>query len=423
VSDEVLAPDRQGFKALVIPEDQIMTGFGVSQLVQYAQAGLPIIFYGGLPTNFEGYEQSGYTTANATISSLTSLDNVHVTAPGVGLASTLSSINITPLTAISANSTWRSYWREAGSVQYAYVYNDAGAALGQGFSTGTVAFGSVAVPYFYDAWTGAMTPVLAFTQTPFATTIYLELAGDQTVIIAFVDELAQMFHLESFPESTLVITNTASSISVLRSYIDESSAVTLSNGTSITLEPMLTNAFTLTNWTLIVESWTAPTDIYDLIPDALITNLTAITGIETLASWTSISSSLTDISGRGYYSTSFQWPPTESSTGIEYDVDGAYIDLDAIYHTVRVFINGNALPPLDVTWARADISAYLVSGTNSVDVVVSTPLGNALNPIWNSVETSGRLANTVSADPPAIAGYGLLFPVQIIPYRKDMVDY
>jgi hypothetical protein len=421
VTDGVFAPERQAFKALIIQADELITGLGVTMLSKYAQAGLPIIFYGGLPTNFEGCDQSGYTTANATISRLASLNNVHVTDPGVGVASALASIHITPRTTVSANSTWYTYWREGNTVDYVHVYNEnLSGVLGGGYSTGTVTFESVGVPYFYDAWTGDITPVLAYSYTGTTTTIQLELAGDQTTIIAFEKSLPHLLHVESFPAKTFSIRSSSSTLTILRSYINESTSVTLSNGSSITLEPMLVSPFTLDDWSLTVESWTTPTEIYDMNPDTLRSNLTAFTGIQKLVPWTSISSSLTDISGRGYYATSFNWPPAATSHTTVY---GAYIDLGAIIHTVRVAINGHSLLPLDVTWARADITKYLVKGSNGVEVVVSTPLGNALNPIWDSLKTTGRTAVSENANPPSIAEYGLVFDVQIEPYREDSFFY
>lgn len=417
VTDSVFAPERQAFKSLIIPADELMTGLGVTMLTKYAEAGLPIIFYGGLPTNFEGYDQNGYTTANATISRLASLTNVHVTAPGVGVASALASIHITPRTTVSANSTWYTYWREGKTVDYVYIYNEnLSGVLGGGYSTGNVTFESVGVPYFYDAWTGDITPVLAYSYTSTTTTIQLELAGDQTTIIAFENSPPRLLHVESLPAKTLGIRTSSSTISILRGYIDQPTSITISNGSSITLEPMLASPFILEDWSLTVESWTTPTDIYDMNPDALRSNLSAFTGIQKLVPWTSISSSLTDISGRGYYSTGFNWPPATTSHTTVY---GAYIDLGAIIHTVRVAINGHSLPPLDVTWARADISKYLVNGLNRVEVVVSTPLGNALDPIWDSLETTGRTAVSENTNPPSIAEYGLVFDVKIEPYRED----
>jgi hypothetical protein len=421
VAAQTFASERQAFKALIVGASELLTGLGVTKLSEYAHAGLPIIFLGGIPSNFEGYDQTGFATANATISSLTSLRNVHVTTPNQGLAAVLSSLNISPRTAISANGTWYTYWREGSSTDYVWVYNDASNfALGQGYSTGSITFETTGIPYIYDAWTGAISPVLGYTLSSTHTTIQLELAGDQTTIIAFQHFGIRPFYVPSLPATTLNASSSSSSISVLSTFTSEASPLHLSNGSSTTLSSMLTPPFTLANWSLTVESWTAPSDLYDLNPVATRTNLSAFTNIQTLVPWYDISSSLTEVSGRGYYSTSFQWPPSKSANNPAYFVTGAYIDLGAIIHTVRVRINGHTLPPLDLTWARADISRYLINGVNEVEVVVSTPLGNALRVIWDSIEIAGKTAAS-QLGAPSVADYGLVFPVQIVPYREDVL--
>jgi hypothetical protein len=86
-----------------------------------------------------------------------------------------------------------------------------------------------------------------------------------------------------------------------------------------------------------------------------------------------------------------------------------------IVYTARVSINGHALPALDVSWARVDISSYLRNGVNSVEVVVSTPLGNALRAIWSGVESSGKFAQS-QIEAPGVAAYGLVSSVTVIPY-------
>jgi hypothetical protein len=418
VSHGIFAPERQAFKALIIPADERMTELGVAMLSKYASAGLPIIFYGGLPHNFEGYNGNNNSTTNVTMSLLTSLQNVHITPLNLGLAAFLESIHLTPRTSINTDGTWNTYWRETDGVDYVYIYNEnASGILGKGASSGSITFESVGMPYFYDAWTGDITPVPCYSQTHISTTIPLSLAGDQTTIIAFKKSEPPWLHIESstLPIQTLSIKNTSSSISILRSYIDESTTVTLSNGSSMILQPMLAGPFVLSNWSLTVESWTPPADIYDLSPDAVRTNLTTFTNIQKLVPWTSISPELTYVSGRGYYSTQFSWPPSHA------ELYGAFIDLGPIFHTARLTINGHHVPPLDVTHARADITQLLVYGSNHVDIVVSTPLGNALNPIWGSLETTGRTAASANANPPSIAEYGLVFDVRIEPYREDYI--
>ena len=224
-------------------------------------------FLAGCHPIFEGYDQTGFATANATISSLTSLSNVHVTSPNQGLTAVLSSLNISPRTAISANGTWYTYWREGASTDYVWIYNDASnSAFGKGYSTGSITFETTGIPYIYDAWTGAISPVLGYILSSSHTTIQLELAGDQTIIIAFQHFGIRPFYIPSLPASTLNASSSSSSFSVFSTFTSAAFPLHLSNGISTTLSSMLTPPFTLSNWTLTVESWTAPADLYDLNP-------------------------------------------------------------------------------------------------------------------------------------------------------------
>jgi hypothetical protein len=404
---------------LIVGSNETLTGLGVSKLLEYANSGLPIVFFGGLPSAFEGYDQPGYDSANATISELTPFTNVHVTDTSIGLASFLQSINIAPRTAVSTNGTWYTYWRAGSGVDYIYIYNNApDLPIGQGYSIGSITFASTGIPYKYDAWTGEIKPIVAYSQTDTHTTIALQMAGEQTTIIAFVSSGSRPFYVESIPVSTESVSTSSSSISVLVT-ADETVPVVLSNGTTIMLPAASASSFVLGNWSLTVESWIAPANLFDLNPSATSSNLSTFADIRSLESWQSISSSLTNVSGRGYYSTDFQWPPSGS---IGTDTLGAFIDLGAIIHTAQVTINGQTLAPMDIAWARADIARYLVNGSNSIEVVVSTPLGNALRSVWDSIEYSGKTAESQVGDAPSVADYGLVFPVQIVPYQAYILS-
>lgn len=160
-----------------------MTVPGVERIADIAHCGFPVIFSGGLPSYLASYNASGSAYINSTLKSLTRLSNVHV-VPYDKLAATISSLNIRAATIVNADNIWYTYWRNKGSSDYIFVYNDAFSnPLGGGSSQGTVEFQSTGKPYLLDAWTGVQTPILNYTQSKTSTTIYFELAGNQSVML------------------------------------------------------------------------------------------------------------------------------------------------------------------------------------------------------------------------------------------------
>jgi hypothetical protein len=189
------------------------------------------------------------------------------------------------------------------------------------------------------------------------------------------------------------------------------------NGGIKSLAPFLGSQFIVTNWNLVVEHWDPPSDMLNIEGGAAKHNTTHF--LPNPVSWQQISG-LQNVSGRGYYSASFQWPPSASAAR----ASGAIIDFGPIVHTLRASINGNMLPPLDVTSAKADISQWLVQGENKVEAVVATKLGNVLRPIWDQLQTSGTGPSSPEAGgpPPPIAHYGILQDVVVTPYKSVVVS-
>jgi hypothetical protein len=419
VSNGVFAPNRQAFKALVVQSSESLTTAGVAKLVEYAQNGLPVIFFGGLPSNYSGYNPKAANSAAASLDKIRSLKNVHIVSGG-SLAATLQSLNISPRTSVSSNGTWYTYWRhdDATSTDYVYVYNDApGLSFEQGFTVGNISLETTGVPSLYDAWTGDVTTISTYQQSSTHITIPLQLAANQSIIIAFHQGSQSGLHAQNTVDGIVSVEANGNSLAILRSYDEQTRSIKLSNGKSATLKPMANAAFTLDNWTLVVESWTPPTDMYNIAAGPQRTNSSY--QLSTLISWNEVSSNLANVSGIGYYSTSFSWPP---ATNAGDSVSGAIIDLGLISHTARVTVNGQILPPVDLAWAKRDIGSLLKQGENIVEVVVSTTLGNVLRNYWDEIETSGKFATATMPAVPDEAAYGLLSPVKIVPYRKDQVS-
>ncbi len=419
VQDATFAPTRQAFRAMIVRANDSMTTLGVSKLAEYANTGLPIIFSGGLPAYLATYDQTENDYFTRVLSSLTSLSNVHV-VPYKDLAVTIASLAISPMTKVSANSTWYTYWRHDASerMDYIFIYNDADdLRLGNGFSEGVVEFASTGIPYHFDAWTGEQTPILNYTQSSTSTTIFFQLAGNQSITVAFASSplngsSVPSEHVTS-AEAGILDFSYAPGLGFIAKGGPGTSNLSLKTSDNKTHTVPSTSAAptTLTNWTLIVESWSPSSNLSDSLTTVK-TNATFMLG--ELTSW-QYTPGLQNVSGRGYYSTSFTWPPAGSSSSSNL---GAVIDFGAIFHTVRVSINNHTLPPLDLTWARADISEYLVQGQNTVEAVVATPLLNVLRPIWEQLRSSGGPPQFEAA--PA-QDYGLLKPVVITPYIGTVI--
>jgi len=413
VVNGVLAPDAQAFKTLVVRANDSLTVDGVSKLVEFAQAGLPIILAGGVPQPYVGtYNPMELRKSQRSLREAAALPNVHVT-DDYSVASTIASLGIRPRTQITsiapANATWFTNWRndKNASVDYVFVYNDAmHIPQGHGSSTATIDFQSVGVPYEYDTWTGEQKPILAYNTTANSTIVPLQLAGNQSMVIAFrsAGTAENVSHLSQL-ESGIVGYCYADGCLTLQ--VASSSGKPSSYNTSA-----LAAAEALSNWTLIVEHWDPPANLYNITGGAYKHNTTHY--LPELVSWQNITG-LQNVSGRGYYSTTLTWPPASSQ-----QPDGAILDFGWVYHTLQVSLNGYELPPLDVTSPKADIKPWLLAGENKLEAVVSTPLGNVLIPIWYQLQTSGEGPGSPDAStvPPPVGNYGLQADVTLTPYME-----
>jgi hypothetical protein len=399
-----------------------MTVEGATKLSKFARDGLPIIFSGGVPSTYLGTNSPGVVRrAQKVLESTKLLSNVHVTNSTEGLAAKLASIGVYPATKFeSATPSWYTLQRsDAGNeIDFYYIYNDAPySPLGEGFSNATIEFNSTGYPYTFDAWTGERAPILTYKQSNVSTTIPITLAGNQSTIIALsqqpLTDHKPTTHLESVSNNVLGSTVLDNGSILLKATGGSISYKTVS-GKSVDLSVPKTNPITLTNWNLIVEHWDPPSDLLNIEDGAAKHNTTHT--LPHLISWQQVPG-LQNVSGRGFYSTSFRWP--SSSTCLLHNSSvGATIDFGPVVHTLSVQLNGQSLPPLDVTSATADISQWLVEGENTVLAEVATPLGNVLRSIWDQLMTSGTgPSNYVRGVPAPVAGnYGLIRDVTIQPY-------
>lgn len=389
VSEGVLAPARQAFKALIIRGNDTLTVAGIQKLTDYAHAGLPIIISGGTPFNLSGYNISGSEYVSRALKELTRFENVHK-VPAENLASSLEALGLAPRTQVVASRIWYTYWREDAKEgkSYVFVYNDAwDSEFAAGGSNGSVTFETTGVPYFYDAWTGETNKISAYEQTNGRTTIDISLAGNQSTIIGFHHNETATHEERSKPSQ-----GQRHNYKIQQTPNESSETLPIQN---------------ITSWNLTIESWSAPEDLFASQTQSHKANTTW--ELTELKPWNAISDSLFNVSGRGFYATTLTWPPAN-----EREAEGALLDLGAVSNTARAWVNGEQLPSLDPTHAVADISGFLREGENEILVVVATTLGNAVRPHWDRLRSSGTLA---LGPLPAVQAYGLVSDVLVRPYR------
>ncbi|KAK5096104.1 hypothetical protein LTS08_007710 [Lithohypha guttulata] len=435
VADRVLAPGAQAFRALIIRANDTLTVDGIQKLAQYARAGLPIIVSGGVPGSqdlsrqpvvpfytsgeipaaWDTNNSSGILEANNTLQSILELPNVHQ-VPYDSLAESVAAIGIAPRTIVDTHDgVWITHWREASNGDtFVFVYNEGNS------STGSISFETTSSPTFLDAWSGEEIPVVAYRSNSTHTTMDFSLAYSETAIIKFTrSAVTQNLHVVAAPVGALVNSYAATDVGAGARVIAINATeegIKLSNGTVISFPPSIAAATNLTDWALTIEQWNPPDDLFDVEIVANKSNVTLNIQSPELKPWYLIDESLTNVSGIGYYSTKFSWPPQSGSAS------GAVLTLPPISHGITVTVNGQVLPSIDITHPIADLSAFLVEGENSLSINVASTLWNVLTPIWDQLRTGNgrRLVESLGGYSAlgfgGVQPYGIVGNVQLVPY-------
>ncbi|RAH58772.1 hypothetical protein BO85DRAFT_458908 [Aspergillus piperis CBS 112811] len=421
VGNMTLGPDSPAYKALLIYGTSNVTYKSISKIRHFAEAGLPVILVGRDPPQYATASAPSHAIFTEAISELKHTKNVFAVSEGE-LIGRLASLNLDPRIRVQTNSTWYTTWRESvrEDVQFAFVYNDGDA------STGHLVVSSDKTPHLLDMWTGLCKPILEYHQANGKTLIPLALEANQTTLIAFSGPSVQWLRAPAIHAIQAPSTiqgyefekNSSDSLElhVTAGPIDR--PLVLSDGRNYTFPPgeRVGKSFSLGNWSLTAEHWASPANLSDASQIAYKFNTTH--HLDALVPWTQIPS-LTNASGLGYYSTSFDWPPHTGSA------DGAYILLPKVLHTLRVKVNGHQIPPPDYNAPKLDIGSYLQKGRNEVVIEVPTVMWNYIRSIFDRIVMAGYPPLISLTDPrhlPEPVNTGLSGTVQVVPYVKWRVN-
>ena len=410
-TDISFAPEKQAASAIIVRGNDTMTPDGAQYLAKYAAAGLPIVFSGGIPSLYASANHAAISTANETLHGLLKHRNVHQ-VPYEELAASIESIGILPRVQTRTNGTWYTRWREISNRDvYVFIYNDGNDSVGQ------VTFAATGTPYLLNAWTGAAELIVEYTTHLGFTTISLPLKKHESRIVKFSAGQQLIAHVTSSSDSVLGfdVQDSGRKIQAKVAASSSSSSVTLSTGKTVTLSTRgVQLAYSLSNWSVVIEHWLSPDDFYDLGPDAKKVNLTVPIQGPVLASWDALG--YQNVSGVGYYSTSFDWEPS-GANGSSW---GAYITVPPVSDGLVAMLNGQVLPPMDIVNPSMDISTFLVRGKNLLELKVSTTLKNSLFPYYSELRTAGGGPITSWSSDAALGygleQYGIIGEVRIVPY-------
>lgn len=413
VEHGILAPQDAAYQAMVILGSQNLTQLSISKLESFVEAGLPVIVVGSVPGLYPSETHvTSHTSSNSVLMKLMNNTNVYHVAEGE-ISQKLNDLNLKPRVGVRTNGTWYSTWREdkESGMAYAYIFGDVVAA------TGEVVVQSKGIPYFFDLWTGARYPVLNYQTNGSTTTIPLELAGNQTQIIAFASKAMRgtttpAIHATEFSSNIVGYAPRDDGFEMHIAASSDPAVVRLSTGTETTHASQAPESFDLGLWTLVLEHWEAPENFSDASITAVKSNTTH--QIDKLVSWSDIPSA-TNTSGVGYYHTNFTWPPALTTASANGTAFGAYIKFPPVLDAITVHVNGARLPPLDLTNPIADATPYLVKGNNQVLAVVPGTMWNYLRSILPGIRSSGREFSSMTALPKT--DNGLVGIVTVVPFE------
>jgi hypothetical protein len=173
---------------------------------------------------------------------------------------------------------------------------------------------------------------------------------------------------------------------------------TLSTGRKVTTKVAeVPAAVTPDRWALSVDDWRPGAD--GAGTEVVRHSLT----LDALLPWSQIPE-LADVGGIGTYRTTVTLPKSWSSA------TGALLRLGSVTDTCRVTVNGVRLDPVDRVNPVVDLGGHLRKGANTLEIEVATPLFNRL-----------RVSNPAVFGTSARQAYGLVGPVQLVPYVQRTV--
>ncbi|SCO90267.1 uncharacterized protein FRV6_14395 [Fusarium oxysporum] len=422
VSDGVLGSSGPGYRALILDHQPCISAEAAEKLVKFANDGLPIVIIGDLPNSTIG--TSGQETVLKRMADLKSVaySNVKFITHSNSLTRALDELAVKSRVSVrssvpsSAAKKLYTLWRSDESIDYVFFHNSGASAT---YNISMEAKKN-RVPYKLNAWTGAQEPIAVYGRSPTGVSMQLTLQSNQTAIIALVAGAA-LDHVISHSDNVVRVSyGSENKFDIL---LDDTRAASLvlSNGHERNIPAttkdtkVLVYEKDLGPWDLTIESW-VPSSNFSVFRSAK--EMLHLGPQATLLPWSEIPE-IQNVSGVGIYTSKFSVP---ISSWLAKGQVAVFIHFGPVLNTLRAWVNGKQLPPMDIFDAGLDISDYIKPGPNIIRVETSSTLFNAVKARSHVIKTNGvgpldpNMYNSASWQP-----QGLVGPVRIKSLRKVVI--
>lgn len=437
--DGVIAPNGPAYRALVIYQEHMPLS-SVKVILQWAKEGLPVVIVNGVTETIRtGIDKTHSKAASKTpflgemdfeleevMSEMKALDNVVEIHSQCETYSALCSLGIYPRAKfIEPNKNILTFMREDGDIRYLYVYNYMYTEK-EAF-TCNIAIEGIGKPYQVNCWRGTVEEFGMYNYENGCTLVEITLQPGEAAVITL--NLGEKDPVHAISSNAPKVLQSSGKISVVAcesgSYTTE-----LSDGSVVTIEIKTPENIDLKEWNLEVEDWNEGERV-TINEDRGLGYITNEVYYETkktkiqvgkteLKPWKDISAVGPDVSGVGYYTTSFQLPENWSEN------NGAYLQIESTNgNSAAVYVNGKKTHAVDLNNLTVDISELLITGENIITVEVSSTLNNRLKArgYYNNIRDISSMFSggdeTMKTD---VKDYGMTGKTTLITYTIETIN-
>lgn len=430
---KVLAADGPSYKALVIEplgegNNSPMPLDVAEKIVAAAKSGLPVVIIGDLPTRANSYpgkvnDVSGTVPEEnddlqTCLAQLNGLDNVKTAANRENAVDALKQLGVVPdAQPAKAGDTYFQH-RTTDQAELYYAYNSGSSA-----NTQSITLKGVGTPYLLDPWSGNITPIAQYTAADGSVTIPIDLASQDTMLVAIAkpgwsSKAVERNAAETDGDAVLYDSGEDAVYKLgVQSVKGGDVSVTFGDGTkSVMAMDVPESEMQLTDWSMVLNQWTEGGSVFEtkVVP----TKEYKLSGPNALKPWYEIDEALTNTAGVAEYTTTFAlkkgWQEGQ----------GAYLAFDDMSDVGRLFVNGQEVPMNQLS-LKTDIGKYLVAGNNTIKVQVSSNLANVKYAKEQTIQgwdpDKGPIDIKVPAENTTYA-FGIMGNVVLTPYSHMAVE-